>query len=121
MRYSALAAVALLLILCASQAVGQQPVHRVGLLLAGNFPDEEQAFVERLKARGYVVGQNLQIDIRHSEGQNERIPALVSELVAGNPEVIVTASPQNAIAVHSAAPLIPSFLPSLLIPLGSAS
>ena len=67
MKHGALAALAALLILFASQAVGQQ-VHRVGYLGAAVIPEAEQAFMEVLRKRGYVVGQNLQIDFRHSEG-----------------------------------------------------
>src|SRR6516162_10057967 len=93
MRQGTLAATAALLILFASQTVGQQ-IHRIGFLGAAVVPRPEQAFVEVLKTRGYVVGENLEIDFRHSEGQNERIPALVAELVGElnyngycNPEV----------------------------------
>jgi putative tryptophan/tyrosine transport system substrate-binding protein len=66
-----------------------------------------QSWLEGLRERGYVVGQNLQIEYRYSQAQTERIPALVSELVALSPEVIVAASSPNAVAVHADAPTIP--------------
>ena len=88
-RQGALAAIAAISVLFASQTVGQQ-MHRIGFLGAAVVPGPEQAFVEVLKTRGYVVGENIEIDFRHSEGQNERISALVAELVARGPEVIVT-------------------------------
>jgi putative ABC transport system substrate-binding protein len=118
MRHGALAAIAAILILFASQAAGQQPLHRVGFLGAAVIPEAEQAFVEVLRTRGYILGQNLQIDFRHSEGQNERIPALVAELVALGPEVIVASSPQNSIAVHTAAPAIPLVFMAVADPIG---
>src|ERR1051326_688884 len=118
MRQGALATVTTILILVASQSVGQEPVHRVGFLGAAVIPDAEQAFMDVLKKRGYVVGENLQIDFRHSEGLNERIPGRVAELVALRPEVIVTSAPQNSVAVHAAAPTIPLVFMAVADPIG---
>jgi len=95
------------LILFALQARGQQPVHRIGVLGVTDDSEMSQAFLEGLRERGYVVGRNLQIEYRYSQAQTERIPALVAELVALGPEVIVANAPQNAVAVHAAAPTIP--------------
>jgi putative ABC transport system substrate-binding protein len=117
MRQGTLAGTAAILMLIASQTVGQQ-MHRIGFLGAAVVPGPEQAFVEVLKTRGYVVGENLEIDFRHSEGQNERIPALVAELVARGPEVIVTSGPQNAVAVHTAAPTVPLVFMNVADPVG---
>jgi putative tryptophan/tyrosine transport system substrate-binding protein len=66
-----------------------------------------QVLLEGLRERGYVVGRNLEIEHRYSQGRNEQIPALVAELVAFVPEVIVAEAPQNALAVHAAAPSVP--------------
>src|SRR6266481_5992412 len=106
-RHCALAMIAAGLILFASQAGGQQPVHRIGVLMATETPENAQAFMEGLRERGYVVGRNLQIDYRYSQGLTEQIPALVAELSALGPEVIVASTAQNAVAVHTAAPTIP--------------
>jgi len=106
-RHRALAVIAVSLILFASQAGGQQPVHRIGVLSVIENPEMMQAWLEGLRERGYVVGRNLQIEYRYSQGRTEQIPALVAELVAFGPEVIVAAGPQNVVAVHSAAPAIP--------------
>jgi putative ABC transport system substrate-binding protein len=106
-RHRVRAVIAASLMLFASQAGGQQPVHRVGVLANNEPPEMEQALLERLRERGYVVGQNLQIEDRYSRAQPEQIPALVAELVAFGPEVIVASSPQNALAVHAAAPTVP--------------
>jgi putative tryptophan/tyrosine transport system substrate-binding protein len=106
-RHRALAVIAASGLLFASQAGGQQPVHRVGVLMATETPENAQALLEGLHERGYVVGQNLQIDYRYSQGRTEQIPALVAELVALGPEVIVASTVQNAVAVHAAAPTVP--------------
>ena len=76
--------------------------------MATETPENAQALLEGLRERGYVVGRrNLQIDYRYSQGRTEQIPALVAELVALGPEVIIASTSQNAIAVHAAAPTIP--------------
>ena len=106
-RLRALAFIAISLILFASQAQGQQPVHRIGVLSVGESPDMMQAFMEGLREHGYVVGRHLQIEHRYSEGRTEQIPALVAELVAFGPEIIVAQTSPNVLAVRAAAPNIP--------------
>src|SRR5260370_35408745 len=106
-RHRALAVIAASLILFASQALGQQPVRRIGVLSNTEKPDMMQAWLEGLRRRGYVVGRNLQVEYRYSPARSEQIPALVAELVAFGPEVIVTSGPQLTLAVHAAAPTIP--------------
>jgi len=106
-RHRALAVIATCLILFAAQARGQQPVHRVGVLTAIEVPENTHALLDGLRERGYVVGGNLQIEYRYSQGRTEQIPALVAELVAFGPEVIVATGPQNTVAVHAAAPTAP--------------
>jgi ABC-type uncharacterized transport system substrate-binding protein len=54
-----------------------------------------------------VAGRNLQIEYRYSQGRNEQIPALVAELVALGPEVIVASDSPYAVAVHANAPTVP--------------
>jgi putative ABC transport system substrate-binding protein len=105
--HRALAVIAASLILFASQAGGQQPVHRVGVLAITEGPDDPQAWLEALRERGYVVGGNLQVEYRFSQAHPERIPALVAELVAFGPEVIVAVNTTNAVAVHANAPTVP--------------
>lgn len=49
-----------------------------------------EVFRKELNALGYVEGKNLIIDKRQAEGRNYRLPALVSELIALHPDVLVT-------------------------------
>jgi putative tryptophan/tyrosine transport system substrate-binding protein len=107
MRHRALAVIAASLILFTSQARGQQAVHRIGVLAATESPENTQALLEGLRERGYVVGGNLQIEYRYSQGRTEQILALVAELIAFGPEVIVAGSSPNAVAVHANAPTVP--------------
>jgi putative ABC transport system substrate-binding protein len=95
------------LILLAGQADGQQLVHRIGVLQNEEITEIKEAWEDGLRELGYFPGRNLQIEYRYSHARSERIPELVSELVAFGPEVIVAGSPPNATAVHAAAPAIP--------------
>src|SRR5438132_9001430 len=117
-RHRALAVIAASLMLFASQAGGQQPVHRTGVLWNIENPEAEQAWLEGLRERGYVVGRNLQIEYRYSRAQPEQIPSLVAELVAFGPEVIFASGPQNTIAVHIAAPRVPLVFINVADPVG---
>jgi ABC-type uncharacterized transport system substrate-binding protein len=106
-RHRALAVIAASLILFGSHTWGQQPVHRVGVLSIAENPEVKQAWHESLRELGYVVGRNLQIEYRYSQGRSEQIPALVAELVAFGPEVILAVTTPNAVAVKTAALQIP--------------
>ena len=46
------------------------------------------AFKEGLRASGFVEGQNATIDVRWADGHYDRVPSLLSELVAARPDVI---------------------------------
>jgi hypothetical protein len=57
-RHRALAVIAASLMLFASQAHGQQPVHRVGVLGSTEISGRTQALLQGLRERGYVVGRD---------------------------------------------------------------
>jgi putative ABC transport system substrate-binding protein len=65
------------------------------------------AFRQGLRDLGWVEGRNLVVDVRGAEGQPDRLPALVAELVAARPDIIVAVAPQPARAVKDAAGAIP--------------
>ena len=65
------------------------------------------AFREGLRDLGRVEGRNLVVDVRSAEGRPDRLPALVAELVAGGPDIIVAVAPQPALAAKNAAGDIP--------------
>jgi putative ABC transport system substrate-binding protein len=106
-RHRVLAIIAASLILFASQAHGQQSVHRVGVLASTEIPENVEAWVQGLHERGYAVGQNLQIEYRYFRGRYEQVATLLAELVAFGPEVIVTSTSNSAVAIHATAPTIP--------------
>src|SRR4029079_6770791 len=65
------------------------------------------AFREGLRELGYVEGRDIVIEYRWAEGDYERFPALVAELIAAGVDVIVTAGTPAAFAVKNATSTIP--------------
>ena len=69
-------------------------VHRVGILTSDAEQDPRVVVLrDGLRAFGYIEGQNLAINYRWADGDLDRLPALATELVASNVDVIVTFGP----------------------------
>ena len=99
-------------------AAAQEPVRRIAIISGVQVPALEHAMRDGLRARGYVEGRNLQIEYRYTQGQFDRLPSLVAELVALRPEIIVATAPQTAVAVHATAPTIPLVFLTVADPVG---
>jgi ABC-type uncharacterized transport system substrate-binding protein len=93
-------------------ALGQQsaaPV--VGVLAAGShsgfWREMLTAFGEGLSTAGYSEGRNVTIETRWAENQNDRLPALATELIGYRPAVLVTFATAAAKAAKSATTTVP--------------
>jgi putative ABC transport system substrate-binding protein len=84
-------------------------VPRIGILSGANARSASifQAFEQRLRELGYVEGQNITIEFRNSEGQDDRLAGLALELVRLNVNAIVSASPPGTRAATRATTNIP--------------
>ena len=65
------------------------------------------AFRKGLEEAGYVIGQNIAIEFRHSDGQDARLPALAAELVRRNVSVLVATDRPSSVAAAAATTTIP--------------
>jgi ABC-type uncharacterized transport system substrate-binding protein len=102
----------LLLAVTVKRASGQQRAMPVVGFLSGRSPSESAyalaAFHQGLKQGGYVEGQNLAIEYRWAEGQYDRLPALVDDLLRHQVNVIVaTGGIGSGVAAKRATATIP--------------
>jgi putative ABC transport system substrate-binding protein len=113
---------------------GQQPgqVYRIGWLGIGvpaatnrtpqQCPIEGgpywQEGVAGLREHGYVLGQNLVIECRWTEGREERALAVAAELVSLKLDLIIASSTQSVRALKQATRAIPIVMGGVIDPVG---
>jgi putative ABC transport system substrate-binding protein len=107
----------------AANHVPAQPgadVARIGYLsLRADLGPLDHAFLDALRALGYVEGRNLHIEYRLASDQEQRLPALAAELVQANVDVIVTAATPAVSAAMHATRSIPIVMQAAADPVGS--
>jgi putative ABC transport system substrate-binding protein len=98
-----------------ADAQQQTTIPRIGFLITSSpsvIAPRMDAFRQGLREVGYVEGKNIVIERRHAEGKLDRLPALASELVRLNVDVIVTSGPtatHPAKAATSTIPIVMTF------------
>jgi putative ABC transport system substrate-binding protein len=106
----------------APEAQPPTPVHRIGVL-AGRATREQdrnvKAFLEGMRALGYVEGQNLVLEYRGSAGQHERFPALAAELVRLPVDVLLVGPTPAALAAKDTTTTLPIVTAGVGDPVGS--
>ena len=93
-------------------ALGQQNAAPVVAVLGAGSPrgywgEMFTAFGEGLGAAGYSEGRNVTIETRWAEDQNDRLPALATELIGSRPAVLAAFATAAAKAAKSATTTVP--------------
>ena len=114
-------ALGLLVAPLAAEAQPPTHVHRIGYLLGTTRAQEPllEAFLEGMRALGYVEGQNLVMEYRAAEGQYERLPTLAAELVRLKVDVLLVVITPAALAAKDATTTIPIVMMGVGDPVGS--
>ena len=103
-------------------ARAQSKIPRVGFMgnsTAALEANLVNAFREGLRELGYEEGRNIVIEYRWADGQYERFPALVAELIAAKVDVIVTAGTPAALAVKKTTTTVPLVMVAVGDPVGT--
>ena len=89
----------------------QQPAMPVIGYLSGRSPDAEGPWraplLAALEEAGFVVGRNVAIEYRFSEGFDERLPMLASDLVRRSATLLLATDRPSALAAKAATTTIP--------------
>ena len=118
-----LAAAAAALLLAGAVAAQAQPaprVFRVGFISpvsSSPEPPQLRAFRQGLRELGYVEGKNVIVEARFAEGQFERFPGLVDELIGLKVDVLLAGSPLGALAAKRATTTVPIVFAGVIEPI----
>ena len=98
---------ATLFLLIAYSADAQNPAKmpRLGVMVTAERGLEELR--QGLRERGYVEGKNIEIVHRYAQGNTDRMPSLVAELLEHKVDVLILASPTAIRAAKNATRTIP--------------
>ena len=101
-------------------ARAQQPerMRRIGILETSSADAANyDAFLEAMKALGYIEGRNIVIEYRSAEGLGEQFPKLVADLLRLKVELIVTRGTPAVVAAKSATTSVPIVMAAVGEPL----
>jgi putative ABC transport system substrate-binding protein len=106
-RHFLLAASALLAAARAAQARSADERYRIGFLSPVAPGARDRAFLEGMQALGWVQGDNVTVTLRFADGRPDRLPGLVAQLLALNPDVLVVGATIGARAAKHATSTVP--------------
>ena len=87
----------------------QPPMPRVGYVWVGaRDTDVSGAGLRQgLADKGYVIGRNLAFEDRYAQGDFEKVPVFIAELLARKVDVLVTVGTQSSLAARRATSTVP--------------
>jgi ABC-type uncharacterized transport system substrate-binding protein len=91
----------------AARAYAEGQPHRIGILAQDLQPGLLDAFRAGLGDFGYVEGKNISIEVRNAAGHNDRLPALVADLLRRGVAVIIAVNTPAAKAASKATKTVP--------------
>src|SRR3954451_10050428 len=108
----------------AAYAQQGERMRRIGVLLnlAADDPESQRrmtAFVQGLQQLGWTDGRNVRIDARSGAADPDRIRRYAAELIALEPDVILTATTLVTGAVRQATRTMPIVFVQLIDPVGA--
>jgi ABC-type uncharacterized transport system substrate-binding protein len=121
-RHAILALLAALVTGAKRHALAQprERLRRVGFISLRSGPNEyDSAFRHALKGLGYIEGDTLRIEYRWAAGSETRADALIAELLAAKPEVIVAATTPAIRAAMRATKDVPIVIAAAADPVGT--
>jgi putative tryptophan/tyrosine transport system substrate-binding protein len=98
-----------LFLVTASLARAQQAkkVPRIGYVVSTIASSQNEAFRQALRDLGYVEGESVQFEYRYIEGQQDKVPNLVAELLELKVDILVVSTLSSLRAAKQATKTIP--------------
>lgn len=108
----------------AARAQPRQRSRRIGLLLPAHSTDPEfqtyvGAFLQGLQQAGWVIGRNVQVEYRWTEGDPDNTRKYIAELVALAPDAIVAQGASAVRAILQSTRTVPIVFPVAGDPVGA--
>lgn len=103
--------------LFATRAVSGERVFRVGVLFPASEVPGARVFAEAMAKRGFVDGRNITFAFLSANGEPDRLPQLVREMIAWRPDVIVSSTEPAIRALTAATRDIPVVLAGVAGPI----
>ena len=106
----------------AAYAQGSAPPARIGIIWPTNAAASATrlaAFKQGMLENGLIEGRHYVVDVVYADGQSERFPALVKELLQRAPAVIMVNTVAAVRAAQQATRTVPIVMPAVNDPVGS--
>jgi putative ABC transport system substrate-binding protein len=105
----------------AGRAQTSAKVYRIGFLTTGSDPRTPlfDVFTQGMRELGWVEGRNYTVETLYTEGRNERLPALATELIQRKVDLLVATGSLPTAALKNATATIPILFLYVADPVGS--